>query len=60
MKVVIHALHLTTVVTNADVTLLKDVKPNVELQNGDEFGEPFPIGKFSAAILSGMMLSSRL
>jgi hypothetical protein len=32
-KVLGHALHPTTVVTNAEVSLLKGVEPSVELQN---------------------------
>jgi hypothetical protein len=33
MKVFDHALHLTTVVTDAEVALLEDAEPSIELQN---------------------------
>jgi hypothetical protein len=32
-KVISHALHPATVVTDAEVTLLEDAKPSIELQN---------------------------
>jgi hypothetical protein len=42
-NVVDHALHLTTVVTDAEIVLLEDVEPGIELQNArltvaDELG----------------------